>query len=221
MYYGPDIMLKAGITVPGLDEKTSSLLLNIPLSGLNAIGTTLAIFFIDRLGRRYIMLRSLPLIALSWIVTAFGMSMTGEDRDEQTQKTGGIVAVLGVSFFLLSFSFGMSSTPWAINAEIYPLHVIGTANSLSAATNWLVNAVVAELFKVLTGISVAVEVCVYGALAVFAILCFIFVYYLIPETANKPIDENVAEILGAHRGSEKSHRKNDGRNERREEDDGV
>ena len=124
--------------------------------------------------------------------------------------------MLGVSFFLLFFSFGMSSTPWAINAEIYPLHVIGTANSLSAATNWLVNAVVAELFKVVTGMSVAAEVSVYGALAIFAILCFIFVYYLIPETANKPIDENVMEILGVDRAAERralSQKNNDRRDE--------
>ena len=191
MYYGPDIMLKAGITVPGLEEKDSSLLLNIPLSAFNSIGTILSIFFIDRVGRRYIILRSLPLIALSWIITAIGMSQTGEDQAEETQKTGGIVAVLGVSFFLLFFSFGMSSTPWAINAEIYPLHVIGTANSLASATNWLVNAIVAEVFKIVTGVSVAAEVSVYCILAIFAILCFIFVYYLVPETANRPIEENV------------------------------
>ena len=85
----------------------------------------------------------------------------------------------------------MSSTPWTINAEIYPLHVIGTANSLSAATNWLVNAIVAEVFKIVTGVSVAAEVSVYCILAFFAILCFIFVYNLVPETANRPIEENV------------------------------
>ena len=79
MYYGPDIMLKAGITLPGLEEKDSSLLLNIPLSGFNFIGTFLSIFFIDRVGRRYIILRSLPFIALSWVITAIGMSMTGEN----------------------------------------------------------------------------------------------------------------------------------------------
>lgn len=90
----------------------------------------------------------------------------------------------------------MSSTPWAINSEIYPLHVIGTANSLSAATNWLVNAFVAEAFKVVTGLSVEAEVAVYVSLAIFALACFIFVYCLVPETAGRPIEENVAKIVG-------------------------
>ena len=190
-------MLKAGIRLPGMEARESSLMLNIPLSSINCFGTILSIFFIDRVGRRYIMLRSLPLIALSWIITASGMAFTGDDQSESTQTTGGIVAVTGVSFFLLFFSLGMSSTPWAINSEIYPLHVIGTANSLSVTTKWLVNAVVAEVFKVVTGVSVAAMVGVYLVLAAFAILCFIFVYFLIPETANRSIEENLSEILGA------------------------
>ena len=114
--------------------------MNIPLSCFNAIGTISSIFFIDKLGRRYIILRSTPFVAVFWIVTAIGMSFTGDDRSDSTQTVGGIVACIGVSCFLLSFSFGMSSTPWTLNSEIYPLHVIGTANSLSATTNWLVNA---------------------------------------------------------------------------------
>ena len=84
MYYGPDIMEKAGITIPGLSDKESSLVLNIPLSFFNATGTFLSILFIDKLGRRYIILRSLPFIALSWLVTATGMAFTGDGRPEST-----------------------------------------------------------------------------------------------------------------------------------------
>lgn len=196
MYYGPDIMEKAGITIPGLSDTESSLVLNIPLSAFNATGTFLSIFFIDRLGRRYIILRSLPFIAVSWIITAIGMAYTGPDRSDSTQTTGGIVACIGVSLFLLCFAFGMSSTPWTLNAEIYPLHVIGTANSLSATTNWVVNAFVSECFKLLTEISITSEVIVYVCLGAFAVACFFFTYYLIPETANKPIDQILEEILG-------------------------
>ena len=196
MYYGPDIMKSAGITVAGLDDTESSLVLNIPLSAFNATGTILSIFFIDKLGRRFIILRSLPFIAVSWLITAAGMAFTGENQPESTQTTGGIIACIGVSLFLLCFSFGMSSTPWTINAEIYPLHVIGTANSLSATTNWVVNAFVSECFKLLTEISIASEVIVYVCLGGFAVICFFFTDYLIPETANKPIDQILVDILG-------------------------
>ena len=196
MYYGPDIMQKAGIKIPSLDTKSSALVLNIPLSFLNAVGTIASIFFIDKLGRRYLILRTTPFVALCWFVTATGMALTRPSLDEETQTVGGIVACLGLSFFLLFFAFGMSSTPWTINAEIYPLHVIGTANSLSATTNWLVNAFVSYVFKILTEISITAEVIVYICLGFMAILCFFFTYKFIPETANKPIKDILESILG-------------------------
>ena len=84
MYYGPDIMQQAGITISGMSEKQSALFLNIPLSGINALGTILSIFFIDKLGRRYIILRSTPFLAISWFITAAGMAFTGNDQSEST-----------------------------------------------------------------------------------------------------------------------------------------
>lgn len=90
----------------------------------------------------------------------------------------------------------MSSPPWTVNSEIYPLHLIGTANSLAAATNWTTNAVVSEVFKILTGISIVSEVIVYYVLGLFCLLCFVFVYFMLPETANKTIEENIVQILG-------------------------
>jgi len=106
------------------------------------------------------------------------------------------VATIGISSFLLAFSFGMSSTPWTLNAEIYPLHVIGTASSLSSTTNWITNALVAESFKLITEISVTAKVLVYLSLAGFCIGCFIFTYKWIPETSGKSIDRILEEILG-------------------------
>ena len=83
--------------------------------------------------------------------------------------------------------------------------MIGTANSLSATTNWVVNAFVSEVFKLLTEISIAAEVTVYCCLGGFAILCFFFVYYMIPETANKPIDQILEDILGKEKAHAKAH----------------
>ena len=84
MYYGTDIMKKAGISISGMDENESSLVLYIMLSIVSACGTIVAIFLIESLGRRYIILRTVPVIAVSWIVVAAGMSYTGEDRSQDT-----------------------------------------------------------------------------------------------------------------------------------------
>jgi len=79
MYYGSQMMKQAGLQIEGYSKNESSLILYILLSVINAAGCIIAVFFIDRLGRRYIILRSMPVAALSWLATAIGMSMTGED----------------------------------------------------------------------------------------------------------------------------------------------
>lgn len=75
MYYGPEIMIAAKITIGNYSDKISGLILNIPLSAMNAFGTTISIFTIDRLGRRYVMLRTLPFVVIAWLVVALGMFM--------------------------------------------------------------------------------------------------------------------------------------------------
>ena len=181
MYYGPDILKEAGITFPGLDDDTSALLLNIPLASINAIGTLISVFIIDRLGRRYILLRTLPFVILGWVVVATGMGIAG---NPDNKSTGGMISFVGLIIFLLFFSIGVSST---VNAEIYPIHVIGTASSLSTTTNWATNAVVASVF-LLTTSTVVGQVITYSILALFGLLCLIFVYFKVPETANKEIN---------------------------------
>ena len=97
--------------------------------------------------------------------------------------------------FLASFSVGMSSTPWTINTEIYPLHVIGTANSLSTTTNWATNFVVSTVFLIFLETKLG-SVLSFVVLASFAVLAWIFIYKLLPETAGKNIDEILTSILG-------------------------
>ena len=192
MYYGPDIIKDAGIKFKNMDDDTSALLLNIPLATINAIGTLISVFTIDRLGRRYIILRGLPFVILGWVVVAIGMGLIGS---EDTKNTGGVIAVIGLCIFLLSFSISFSSTPWTINAEIYPIHIIGTATSLSTTVNWGTNAIVASVFLLTTSTTTG-AVLTYTTLALFALAALIFVYFKVPETANKEINEILKDILG-------------------------
>ena len=73
MYYGPDIMLKAGFG--DVDNPNQTLIDSLPLAFINAFGTFLAILFIDKLGRRYIILRSVPFISISLLILSLGLGL--------------------------------------------------------------------------------------------------------------------------------------------------
>jgi len=192
MYYGPSILIAAGVKVNGLDEEESALLLNIPLAVVNMIGTLISCFVIDRFGRRYIILRTMPGAFVGWMTVSGGMLLT---LSPYTAEIGSYVSFTGILIFLLFYATGMSSTPWTINAEIYPLHVIGTANSLSTTTNWVSNFVVASIFLLALQTDTG-KVISFLVLAFMAVGTWVFVYFLVPETAKKSIDEILRDILG-------------------------
>ena len=104
--------------------------------------------------------------------------------------------MVSIGFFLFFFQIGISATAWTINTEIYPLHVIGTANSLAATTCWVANALVSEAFKIVTEINLEALVIMYVVLGCFALVALVFTYMLIPETAGKSIENILEEILG-------------------------
>jgi len=114
------------------------------------------------------------------------------------ESTGQFLAFGGIIFYLLVFSIGMSSPPWTVNSEIYPLHLIGSGTSLSTFTNWISNFVVATVFLEFldNDENNAGKVYAFVILGIFGIFAWVFVYYLVPETANKSIQEILRAILG-------------------------
>jgi hypothetical protein len=50
MYYGPEILRTAGF-FPDEGEEKQALISALPLTGMNALGTIIALFFIDKFGR--------------------------------------------------------------------------------------------------------------------------------------------------------------------------
>lgn len=195
MYYGPEIIIESGITIDGEEKERMAIILNIPLALTNALGSLAAVFIIDGLGRRYLILRTLPGVFAALVSVAICMYVIIYEDDAESKSTARVFVILSLITYLAFFSAGLSSTVWAVNAEIYPIHLVGTAVALATATNWLSNFAVSSVF--LTSMETdAGKVYTFGILAGFAVLAFIFVYCLVPETSGKRITQNLRAILG-------------------------
>ena len=95
--------------------------------------------------------------------------------------------------YLVFFSVGMGGTPWTINSEIYPLHLRGCGLSISTTTNWVTNYFVSQLFLTLMKTPLS-RVLTFSSISIFALLAWIFVYLLIPETKGRTIEDIVSEL---------------------------
>lgn len=120
---------------------------NLPLSGTNAVGTVIAVFFIDKLGRRYIMLRTLPIIGIAMFLISIGFIV---HNYTSATLAGTWIVFFSIIIYLAYFSIGMGSTPWTVNSEIYPLHLRGVGNSLSTFANWVSNSLLSFVFLTTT-----------------------------------------------------------------------
>ena len=194
MYYGPNIILSTGISVAGVSKKTLSVVLNIPLALVNSIGSIFAVFVIDKMGRRYIMLRGLPGIFVSLIIVAASEYLSNFYVDRTINNFGNCLAMIGLLLYLGFFSVSMSSTVWSVNTEIYPIHLIGQASCLATATNWLSNALVSTFFLGMLKTDQG-KVGAFLVLSAFTAAAWIFIYALLPETNGKSISKNVSNIL--------------------------
>lgn len=195
MYYGTEIILDSGVELEGYEREQTAIILEIPLAGTLFIGTLIQLFFIDNLGRRSIILWTLPFVFLSLLLIALSMYLNLFIEDEDTRNASHVVFFVGIFSYLLAFALGFSGTIWTINAEIYPIHLAGTAAALATATNWLSNFVVSSVF--LSSMETKEgKVYTFVVLACFALAAWIFVFFLLPETAGKRIDENVKAIVG-------------------------
>ena len=194
LQYGPEIMIDAG---RGLDDGQSrdvqGIILSLPLTATNAVGSIVAIFTIERIGRRKSMLYSIPLISFFLLMISIAMHLSSSS-DNTTKFFGGDMLTFAMILYFLVISFGFHSACEAINSEIYPIHLIGTAQGISIAFNWLANFSMASIFLTViedqTGI-----VIIFILMAVVGAIATLFVYTQVPETGGIRIQDNVENCV--------------------------
>lgn len=187
MYYGPEIMRVAGF---GTDnDRQQALVSTLPLAGINAFGSIAALAFVDKCGRRWLMLRSIPFICLFMGIIGIGMGIRNHtDIDQITlREIGSWCAAGGVFLYLLAFSVGMGSPPWIVNSEIYPLRLRGLGNSMATTTNWISNFFISMFFLTLLKDVPYGDIFAFVLILMFAALAFFFVYKKVPETKGLPL----------------------------------
>ena len=152
------------------------------------------------------MLITLPILSISLLLVSLSMYLITPPDDTLSSSTdtppsstlnsfGYILFFMGVIIFLLFFSFGFGALPWAINSEIYPVHLTGTGVSLSTATNWTFNFIVSSVFLSAVESTRGGKIWAYAIFAGFAGLAMGFVWVFVPETAGRTIEENVQNII--------------------------
>ncbi|KAG7001320.1 hypothetical protein G7Y79_00032g066730 [Physcia stellaris] len=142
------------------------------------LASWIAVFTIERFGRRSLMLFGAAGQSFSMIILAVMTKIGG--------KGPGIVAALFLFLFNTFFAIGWLGMTWLYPAEIVPLRIRAPANALSTSANWAFN------FMVVMITPVAFQSIGYQTYIIFAVInAFILpvTYFLYPETAYRSLEE--------------------------------
>ncbi|KAF6154524.1 hypothetical protein GIB67_028416 [Kingdonia uniflora] len=176
VYYSPTIFRDAGIK-----DKTKLLAATVSVGFTKTIFILVAIFLIDRVGRK-------PLLYVSTIgMTAclFGLALSLSVMGDG--KAGIRLAILTVCGNVAFFSVGIGPVCWVITSEIFPLKLRAQAAALGAVGNRLCSGLVAMSF-----LSVSRAITVAGTFFIFSVvsaLSVVFVHLCVPETKGKSLEQ--------------------------------
>ena len=178
LYFGSEIFETLGGTT-----MDAALLQQIIVGAVNLLFTVLAIWTVDRLGRKPLMIVG----AVGMGVSLFAMGFAG-----YYQATG-----LWMLFFVLGYiaCFALSVGPvtWVILSEIFPTKIRGRAMGIATVCLWLANSIVSQTFPMMdehpwlvATFNRALPFWIYGAMC--AVLV-VFVWKWVPETKGKSLEE--------------------------------
>jgi len=179
IYYAPEIFQKAG-----LDRATTALAATIGIGVINVLSTLIAIWLVDRIGRK-----PLLLVGLAGMI----LSLVGLGAAQRFGSTLGVnphwlapITVGSIGLYIVCFAFSLGPVVWLMISEIFPTRARARAAAISTASNWLANFLVSVSFPLLL-VLMGPSLCfLYGAMGVAA---FIFIIRYVPETKGQSLEE--------------------------------
>ncbi len=177
LYYAPEIFKSMG------SGKDLSLLQTIIVGSVNLIFTVLAIFTVDKYGRK-------PLLFTGALVMAIAMTGLGLTFYFHSM---GLLSLIFMLLYTAGFAFSWGPVVWVMLSEIFPNKIRGKAMAVAVAAQWIANYLISSTFPILNKSSWlnhyfnhAFAYWLYGFMGV---LAAIFVYKMLPETKGKTLEE--------------------------------
>jgi MFS transporter, SP family, xylose:H+ symportor len=177
LYYAP-LMFK------NLGASTDAALWQTVIVGfVNVLFTVVAIVTVDRLGRK-------PLLIIGGLVMGVAMITLGFQFQANAAGTG---AMLSALTYIAGFALSWGPVTWVMLAEMFPNSVKSKAMAIAVAAQWIANLFVSWSFKILIGNSTLNELFNHGfpywVYGVMSFLAAAFVYFYVPETRRRTLEE--------------------------------
>jgi MFS transporter, SP family, sugar:H+ symporter len=140
IYYAPTTLTNVGF------GNSAAILANAGIGVINVTMTLVAIRFIDRVGRKPLLLLGAAGMALSLAILGLTSLLLPEPSGVSLV---GIITLVCLALFIAAFAVSWGPIVWVMLGEIFPLKVRGSAMAVATVLLWAANFVVSLSFPVL------------------------------------------------------------------------
>ncbi|HAT1767223.1 TPA: sugar porter family MFS transporter [Legionella pneumophila] len=174
MYYGPVVFESFGFS-----PVKNAILATFFLGLVNFIFTVVTLFYVDKLGRRFLLISGTLIASISLYLVSLLSS--------NSLLVNKFWILGGLSFYVMGYCISLGSLFWVLISEIYPLSVRGLAMSIATVFQWGANFVVSLLFLPIYQFSG--QTVTFAMFATFCLLACWFIYYFVPETTSVSLEK--------------------------------
>ncbi|MCE0497753.1 MAG: D-xylose transporter XylE [Methylacidiphilales bacterium] len=177
IYYAPEIFKSMGLGT------NTSLLQTVIIGIVNMLFTLVAIFTVDRWGRKS--LQIVGAIVMAAAMFGLGLDLTLGDK--------GLMALAFMLLFCAGFSMSWGPVVWVLLSEIYPNQIRGKGMAVAVAAQWISDYLVSWSFPILKD-NPTLQAHFNGGFPYFiysgmGVLAAIFMWKLVPETKGRTLEE--------------------------------
>ncbi len=184
IYYAPTTLTNVGY------GNAAAIYANLVIGCINVALTLVAIRFVDRVGRKPLLLGGLVGMVLALVL--LGLSSILLPQPSSPTDPAAIVTLLCLAVFIASFAATWGPTVWVMLPEVLPLRIRGTAMGLAIFLHWIANFVVSQTFPILLA-SIGAGLTFLGY-AVIGVLAFVFVSAFVTETKGRSLEQIEADL---------------------------
>ncbi len=175
LYYLNDIFRAAGF------GSMTSDLQAVAVGAANFLATIAALWLIDRVGRKTLLLVG----AVGTALTLAGVAMIMATGIGRAWLLWLLIA------FIASFAFSQGTVIWVYLSEIFPSEVRSRGQAVGSGTHWLANAVISRYFPSVAAVTTALPFAFFAGCMV---LQFFVVWLLFPETKRATLESLSASL---------------------------
>ncbi len=182
-YYSSILWRSVGFT------ESNAMLITVITSITNIVTTLIAIAFVDKFGRKpLLLLGSIGMtLTLGTLATIFGNATLDAQGNPVLTSTAGVIALLAANLYVFFFGFSWGPVVWVLLGEMFNNKIRAMALAVATAAQWIANFLVSWTFPILLnqfGLGSA-----YALYTTAAAISLFFVWFLVKETKGKELEE--------------------------------